>query len=163
MKKTSDSLDLQKSLKINRLISDSYNSRNFPAALTYIEGSFLFAKKLKRNWNHDNIKHRGYTYSGLIALKLGRIEEANRYLILSAALKGSPQLRSFGPDMILANELLDLGQQEIVLDYLHLCGRFWRWPLGFFRLRKWKSQILRGQRPNFGINYDMNIGMRNRE
>lgn len=163
MKDTVSSLDLQKSLKINRLIADSYHSRNFAAALTYIEGSLLFAKKMQGNWDHDNLKHRGYTYSGLIAIELGNIEEANRYLILSAALKGSPQLRSFGPDMILASKLLDFGQKASVLDYLHLCGKFWRWPMGFFKLRKWKSQILKGQHPNFGINYDMNIRMRNKK
>ena len=46
---------------------------------------------------------------------------------------GSPQLDSFGPDIRLAWDLLQRGQDQAVLDYLHDVARFWS-PIGKVRM-----------------------------
>lgn len=38
---------------------------------------------------------------------------------------GSPQLKSFGPSMGLAKELVRDGEKEAVIEYLKLCAQFW--------------------------------------
>jgi hypothetical protein len=93
----------------------------------------------------------------LIALEENDIEEAKRNLLLSAAIKGSPQLNSFGPDMILAKKLLEKGERQIVLRYLDLCSNFWIWALSFYRLNKWRKTIRAGGIPDFGYNLHINM------
>jgi hypothetical protein len=48
----------------------------------------------------------------------GDIEEAKKQLLLAGKTPSSPQLNSFGPNMILAKELLDKGEKDTVLHYL---------------------------------------------
>jgi hypothetical protein len=61
---------------------------------------------------------------------------------------GSPQLNSFGPDMTLAKELLELGEQEAVMAYLKACSIFW--ALGKAKLTQWVSAIRQDRMPDFG-------------
>ncbi len=65
---------------------------------------------------------------------------------------GSPQLDSFGPNMTLAKELLEKGDQQTVLQYLTLCGKFWKMDNG--RLARWSETIRAGKIPDFGSNLD---------
>ncbi len=111
---------VRKALLIDKFIADSFAKREFDATKMYIEGAFLLADKLREDWNYFNILHKAHTYLGLIALEENDIEEAKKNLILSGAIEGSPQLKSFGPDMILAKKLLERGEKQIVLHYLRL-------------------------------------------
>jgi hypothetical protein len=49
------------------------------------------------------------TWLGLIAVHKNDIETARRELLESGKTPGSPTLNSFGPNMILAKELLEKG------------------------------------------------------
>jgi hypothetical protein len=87
---------------------------------------------------------------GLVALRSGNVEQAAKDLIEAGKTTGSPQLDSFGPNMILASELLDKGQRDAVLEYLSLCKNFWK--LGGARLDGWIDVIKSGGKPDFGAN-----------
>lgn len=92
---------------------------------------------------------------GRIALAEGNIAEAKKRLLASADSKGSPTLNSFGPNMTLAKELLAMGEKDAVVQYFDLCAKFWKSdkesPAGG-QLEKWKTQVRKGETPNFGAN-----------
>ena len=53
---------------------------------------------------------------GLLALNQGNVKPASQYLD-AGSTPGSPQLNSFGPDMSLAQALLEKGERDTVLEY----------------------------------------------
>ncbi len=97
---------------------------------------------------HGDIVHRGHQVLGCIALDEGRTEEAKRHLLAAGKSNGSPVLNSFGPNMSLARDLLEKGEQETVLQYLELCRKFWPSE----KLDQWAKDIHAGRIPDFGGN-----------
>lgn len=102
-------------------------------------------------------RKNGYSYintsnsiKGRIALLNNQLELAKSHLIKSGQIKSSPTLGSFGPNMSLAKDLLQLGESKIVIEYLELCKLFWEHDSG--QIEKWKEQISNNQIPNFGGN-----------
>lgn len=124
-------------------------------------------------WYYGNFVHDYNQWLGLVALRENRLEEARHYLIMAGKSPGSPQLDSFGPDMILAQKLLKRGprEREAVLLYLDLVADFWAYtppdrlakiekkhPGATARFQKsdaenrqqielWKQQIREGKNP----------------
>lgn len=94
-------------------------------------------------WMLGNAQYDGHRILGLIALAQGDVAAAERELLESGRTVGSPQLNSFGPELDLANELLQLGRTEVVVEFLWLCERFWK-PQ---RLLKFIAAIHAGERP----------------
>ncbi len=83
---------------------------------------------------------------GRIALKKGNLEEAKSRLLEAGKASGSFS----NPNMMLAKELLEKGQREIVLQYLDECANFWK--NGGDKLNQWRIVIRGGGIPNFGAN-----------
>jgi hypothetical protein len=81
----------------------------------------------------------------------GRLDDAKRCLIEAGKTPGSPQLDSFGPDMGLAQDLLERGERETVLEYLKLCRRFWDGH-GYL-LDRWSQEIKAGKTPDLEDKY----------
>ena len=104
----------------------------------------------RADWNYGNSIHKANSALGRIALRQGDKLAARNYLIASAKSDGSPQMNTFGPNMILAKEMLEAGEKEAVLEYLQLCGKFWSMEDG--RLAVWKRMIDEGRMPRFGAN-----------
>lgn len=94
--------------------------------------------------------HKGNIVLGRLALRAGDAEGARAYLLKSARVEGSPVLGSFGPNMMLAKELLEKGERDVVLEYFDLCEKFWE--LGHKQLGRWRSQVRAGTIPDFGAN-----------
>ena len=94
--------------------------------------------------------HDGNMVLGLIALKHGGVEEAKLYLLKAGATKGGPSLNSFGPNMMLAQALIEAGERDTVLRYFEECRAFWR--LGGKRLDDWTAITRSGGKPDFGAN-----------
>ena len=92
--------------------------------------------------------HIGNMVLGQIAFLNGDISRAKEYLLKAGEVSGSPVLGSFGPDMLLAKELIGKGERDTVLKYLDLCATFWRNDRG--RLADWKQVVKQGGEPNFG-------------
>ena len=108
------------------------------------------AEHWKTNWNYGNAIHAANLVLGRIALAKGETEDARKFLLAAGKTPGSPQLKSFGPDMLFATEMLKKGETKAVLEYFELCAKFWERKDD--RLDVWKAAILRGETPDFGPN-----------
>jgi len=142
----------QKVTALNRSIKRALEDSNYLEAKNLVSELFTIADQFQGNWHYDNLIHLGYSYAGLIALEEGNIEIARESLLLAINIKASPQIKSFGPNMALAEKLLELGEKQVVLKYLKLCKKLWFFPFGFFNLRRWKKMVKADQMPNFGFN-----------
>jgi hypothetical protein len=87
---------------------------------------------------------------GRIELKSGHKKKAIDYLLAAGKVPGSPLLKTFGPNMLLAKELLEKGEREAVIEYFDLCANFWEMQNG--KLDQWKGIAKRGGIPDFGRN-----------
>lgn len=106
------------------------------------------AEKYPKDWNYGNALHKGHLILGRVALRRNDVAEAKRRLIAAGQTPGSPQLDSFGPNMTLAEELLQRGEKQVVLDYFDLCAKFWKMDNG--SLSAWRLMIRNDMAPNFG-------------
>lgn len=106
--------------------------------------------KYRNDWNFGNALHKGNLTLGRLALREQDIGKAKYYLLEAGKTPGSPQLDSFGPNMVLARELLERGERETVLQYFDLCGRFWE--MGHDKLKEWTALVKAGITPDFGPN-----------
>ncbi len=87
---------------------------------------------------------------GRVALRRGDLKRAGEYLLAAANVEGKGALSSFGPNMMLARELLEKGQRDIVLEYFRRCSKFWSYDRG--QLARWAEQVRAGEIPQFGAN-----------
>ena len=119
---------------------------------------YLNLSKLNQDWNFEDAVHHSNLVLGLIALKKGEVEQSKNHLIKAGKTKGNGVLKSFGPNMSLANELLKIGEREVVLEYISLIMKFWYMIFSWRKTRLWKKQILNNELPEFGGNliYGMN-------
>jgi tetratricopeptide (TPR) repeat protein len=101
------------------------------------------ARDSELGWMLGNAQYHGHRILGLIALAHGDVAAAERELLESGRTVGSPQLNSFGPELDLANALLQLGRTDAVIEFLWLCERFWKSQ----RLFKFIAAIYAGERP----------------
>lgn len=105
----------------------------------------IMLSKDDTEWNSGNNIHHGNMTLGRIAFAAGDVEAAKQHLLKAGTTTGSPQLNSFGPEMTLANELLQKGEKDVVLEYLAFCAKFWE--SGKDRLEKWLVTVKEGQIP----------------
>ena len=105
---------------------------------------------MKDDWDYGNAVHTANLVLGRIALAAGDIDEAKRLLLLAGKTPGSPQLESFGPDMLFAKELLEKGEKDVVIQYFTLCSAFWKMDDG--KLAQWKTEVQDNEIPDFGPN-----------
>jgi tetratricopeptide (TPR) repeat protein len=128
------------------LISAEYEKGNYEAAIEYINEYLELAALYKGNWNFGNAIHDSYRYLGLISYNQGDLNQAAKYLVKSSESTGSPQLDTFGPELDLANLLLQEGKVEEVTIYLNGIKRFWEMDNGV--IDNWLEQINNGERPD---------------
>ncbi|MDZ4837172.1 MAG: hypothetical protein SGJ27_25585 [Candidatus Melainabacteria bacterium] len=96
------------------------------------------------NRNYSNSVYEAHTALGRIALREGNVELAKEHLLKSVAIPGSPQLNSFGPDMALAQELLNAGEKEIIFEFFFRVGIFWKSDC----IAAWANKIRNGITPD---------------
>jgi thiol-disulfide isomerase/thioredoxin len=97
-------------------------------------------------WNHDDLVHAANTVLGSVALQRGDLKEAKARLLASGKIAGSGVLGSFGPSMALAQELLEVGERDVVRQYLELCRSFWKYDRG--RIDRYLDLIRADATPN---------------
>jgi hypothetical protein len=95
--------------------------------------------------------HDGNLVLGRLALLADDIAAAKQHLLAAGKTAGAPTLNSFGPNMTLAKELLEVGETQVVLDYFDLCARFWSYEPGRLKLKQWTEAVKAGKAPNFGF------------
>jgi len=125
-------------------------SREYDLAKAYASEALQLAPQFRQDWNYGNAIHNGHVVLGRLALVHGDVESACKELLLAGKTPGSPQLDSFGPNMSLAEELLEHGQRDVVVQYFDECQVFWRSDFG--ALRKWRILVRLHLPPDFGAN-----------
>lgn len=110
----------------------------------------VLTEKYRTDWNYGNAVHKANSGLGRLALQRGDMAAARGYLLASARSKGSPQMNTFGPNMLFASEMIAAGEKRAVIEYLDLCNSFWEMEDG--RLAVWKRDVEGGRQPNFSAN-----------
>jgi tetratricopeptide (TPR) repeat protein len=91
---------------------------------------------------------RANTILGRVALRTGDIANAKQYLLDSAADGAARDIAFSGPTLVLAKEMIDHGERDVVVEYLEHCLVLW--PRGESVLRIWIADIKNGKTPKFG-------------
>ena len=128
----------------------AFNAGDQVMAGMYAKDLLIQAESMKDDWDYGNAVHTANLVLGRIALAAGDIDEAKRLLLLAGKTPGSPQLESFGPDMLFAKELLEKGEKDVVIQYFTLCSAFWKMDDG--KLAQWKTEVQDNEIPDFGPN-----------
>jgi len=129
---------------------EAFNTGRKEAAWSFAEEHARLLPLYKGNWNYGNAVQDVNIVFGRIALSEGRVEDAKKFLLKAGDTPGSPQLKSFGPNMTLARELLEKGERRAVVEYFGKCSRFWKMHQG--KLDEWTRQAEAGEIPDFGAN-----------
>jgi tetratricopeptide (TPR) repeat protein len=135
---------------LNDAAKESFNVGKIDYADKFAKELLKLAPDFQSNWNYGNAIQDGNLVLGRIAVRDGRMEDANKYLLAAGNSPGSPQMDSFGPNMSLAKDLLQKGERDTVLQYFQLCRKFWRMDYG--KLNQWSSEVKAGKIPDFGAN-----------
>jgi hypothetical protein len=135
---------------LNHAAKESLNQGHDAAAKGFAEELQQLAPQYVKDWNYGNAIQDYNIVLGRLALKAGDIETAKKHLLAAGGSPGSPQMNSFGPNMVLAEELLNQNEKAAVLEYFELCRKFWK--LGGAKLDQWKEDIERSRVPDFGAN-----------
>jgi hypothetical protein len=112
-----------------------------------MEGAAALARIYLESPDRSAIQ-RANTMLGRIALRAGDTDGAKQHLLDSAKPPAAVYVSVAGPMLVLAKELLDKGQREIVLEYLQDCITLW--PHGQDVLHIWIEDIRNGRIPDFG-------------
>lgn len=136
---------------LRTLAKTAFEAGDLDKAQSYATRLLDLARQQPENWNTGNAIHDGYMVLGRVALRRGNVALAEQDLLNAGSTKGSPQLNSFGPNVSLANDLLQAGRTAAVLQYLTLCKNFWKsHPPN--QADAWMETIRRGGIPDFGPN-----------
>jgi hypothetical protein len=95
------------------LAKRAFDAGEIDKAESYAQRLLNMAPDYPKSWNYGNAIFHGNAILGRVALQHGNVKEANRYLLAAGATPGSPQLDSFGPNMKLAQGLLQKGQTDV--------------------------------------------------
>src|SRR5215204_6322611 len=95
----------------------AFNAGDLEKAAILSEDLLRQAESWKKDWNYGNAIHAANVVLGRIALINKEPDKAKAYLLKAGKTPGSPQLNTFGPDMLLASEMLKRGETETVLEY----------------------------------------------
>ncbi|HEV2716016.1 MAG TPA: hypothetical protein VGU64_12190 [Terriglobales bacterium] len=119
-------------------------------AQKYAQEMMTLLPQFQGNWNYGNAVQDANLVLGRIAVREGHLDDAKRYLLEAGKSPGSPQMDTFGPNMSLAKDLLEKGEQQVVLEHFELCRKFWKMHDG--QLDKWSREVKDGKIPDFGAN-----------
>jgi tetratricopeptide (TPR) repeat protein len=136
--------------ELKDLAFSAFEAGEIAKAQQYASELLQAAPEFKHDWNYGNARHNGNIILGRIALRRDDIAGAKEHLLAAGQTPGSPQLNSFGPNMILAKELLEKNERDVVLAYLESCEKFWKMDRG--KLQSWIAAIKGGGTPDFGAN-----------
>ena len=103
------------------------------------------SKDYSENWNYGNAIHDGNMVLGLVALKEENISDAKMYLLRSANTVTSPTLKTFGPNLMLADALIEQKEFDTVIKYFIMIKEIWENDDG--RLDSWIAILEKGGHP----------------
>ena len=136
--------------RLTRAAPAAFKRGEIAKAKSLAESLLVEAENGRDDWNYGNAIHVGNLVLGRIALAVGDMDAARKFLLAAGRTPGSPQLKSFGPDMLFAREMIAKGETETVIAYFNLCAEFWKMSDG--RLERWKAAVTNEDDPDFGPN-----------
>ncbi len=148
--KAANATGIDRFVLLATLAKAALNAGESGKAKAYADELLESAGQFSGNWNYGNAVYYGHFVLGRIALREGQLPRASEHLLKSAQTPGSPQLKTFGPNMSLAKELLEKGQTAPVLEFFSLCGKFWKMDRG--ALAEWSATVRAGGIPRFAQN-----------
>ena len=137
--------DSERTYLLEGLATGAFRARNYGDARAYAD-AMLTAPPTRRN--DESHIHKANIVLGRVALAEDDVATAKHHLLAAGKVSGAPTLGSFGPNMRLAADLLERGEQEVVLEYFELCSNFW--PSD--KLKDWAALVKGGRTPDFGAN-----------
>lgn len=96
---------------------------------------------------YSQSSHYGNLTLGKLALKENAVEKAKEHLLIAARAPQRARFNSVSPDFTLAAQLLERGEQEVVLEYVTLCEKFTLADKE--KLQTWREEIKAGKTPTF--------------
>lgn len=99
---------------------------------------------------HGDVVHDANMVLGRIAVQEGRLEDAKQLLLTAGQFGGASGTTISEPNMGLAKDLLERGEQATVLRYFELCRKVWS---NKEKLALWKEDVEAGRIPDFGSNF----------
>lgn len=136
--------DSERTSLLDGLAEAAFHTGLYGDARTYAE-AMLAAPRTRRDESHI---HKANIVLGRVALAEDDVVTAKHHLLAAGKVSGAPTLDTFGPNMGLAADLLERGEQEVVLEYFELCSNFW--PSD--KLKDWAALVKGGRTPDFGAN-----------
>lgn len=130
---------------LTRMPSVAFRADQIDKAQAFAKALLKTAKSFRTDWNYGNAVNAAHTTLGRIALRSGDRKKAGLHLLKSAKDADSPQTSSFGPDQILAAEMIDAGEKKQVLEYWNLCEAFWE--SGRTQLKNWRVELEADRNP----------------
>lgn len=128
----------------------AFEAGEYERATIYSKEALTLVEQPDYADNDADAIHYGNIVLGRIALRQGDVKAASAYLLKAGKIKGNPHLDTFGPNMMLAKELLEKGESKSVLEYFDLCGKFW--ADDDRKLDQWRSAVTSGVDPDFAAN-----------
>lgn len=128
----------------------AFDGGDFDKAARYADELEHLTATSPHDWNYGNTIQDVNLVRGRLALRAGKKDVAKAFLLAAGRSPGSPQMDTFGPNMSLANDLLQAGEREAVIEYFDLCRVFW--SDGHPQLDQWTADVRAGKTPEFGAN-----------
>jgi beta-lactamase regulating signal transducer with metallopeptidase domain len=153
--------DPQSALRnLPELAQMAFDAGDFARAQAYAGAIFTQSAQLESanqglHLSFQRERHQGHLLLGRIALAQGDVAEAKKQLLEAANITSDDApapLSSFGPNMLLAKELLANAEKDTVLEYFRRCRRFWSGSMAKEKLDAWSWQVSQGEAPDFGAN-----------
>lgn len=123
----------------------AFRAGDYEKAKKYALASLAMSADYEGDWNYGNAIHNANAILGRVSLAQDDIEKANEYLVAASKSEGSPQLDTFGPNLKLADGLLQKGERDIVIQYLNSVSKFWEMDNGC--VQRWISEVENGEIP----------------
>lgn len=154
--------ELQAFYGLAKRMTDAYEGGRAAEARSLAGHYLASAPRFLCDWNHGNAVHDANAVLGLLALQEGQRAAAVAHLLAAGQSRGSPQLDSFGPSLLLASRLAKAGEYDAVAAYVRAIRRFWEADdgslLGLLGWRSpapmeaWLTQLAARRVPDFGVN-----------
>jgi len=122
----------------------------------------LIAKVVKKHPYHgSDDEHSALLIIGHVCLRRGDVDAAEHHLLAAARIDDpEPALCTFGPNMSLAQALLQRGRTDAVIEYFDLCSSFWKRLMSLGQLQRWRTDVREGRMPDFKANLVYGTGER---
>ncbi len=133
-------LPQQRARILNVMAEAHYDNRQYDAAA-------LDAEEILKIKYDAGEAHNAYIVLGRVAIKREKLDEAKSRLLEAGRVTPSPMLAAIGPRFTLAQDLLEAGETETVLEYLTLSRKLWTRNTEL--VDYWSDTIRAGGAPDF--------------